>query len=73
MVLAHIEAEDDFAEQRSKHGVLRPGTNRRQRGLEPELRIIDIESKEELSADTLSVSRYENLTSSDYHMSVLPP
>ena len=73
MVLAHIEAEDNAGEKRSKHGVLRPGTNRRQRGLEPELRIIDIESKEELSADTLSVSRYESLTSSDYHMSVLPP
>ena len=73
MVLAYIEAEDDAPEQRSKHGVLRPGVRRRQRGLEPELRIIDIESKEELSADTLSVSRYENLTSSDYHMSVLPP
>ena len=73
MVLAHIEAEDDAGEKRSKHGVLRPGTHRRQRGLEPELRIIDIESKEELSADTLSVSPYESLTSSDYHMSVLPP
>lgn len=72
MVLAHIEAEDDASEQRSKHGVLRPGTHRRQRGLEPELRIIDIESKEELSADTLSVSRYESLTSSDYHMCILP-
>ena len=72
-MLAYIEAETESSEETSKHGVPRPGTNRRQRGLEPELRIIDIESKEEISADTLSVSRYENLTSSDYHMCVLPP
>lgn len=67
MVLAYIEAEAESSEERS-----RPGTNRRQKGLEPELRIIDTESKEEISADTLSVSRYENLTSSDYHMCLLP-
>lgn len=73
MVLSYIEAETEPSEERSKHGVVRPGTNRRQRGLEPELRIIDIESKEEISADTLSVSRYENLTSSDYHLCLLPP
>ncbi|RJE19730.1 vacuolar assembly protein, partial [Aspergillus sclerotialis] len=73
VVLSYIEAETESSEERSKHGVVRPGTNRRQRGLEPELRIIDIESKEEISADTLSVSRYENLTSSDYHLCLLPP
>lgn len=73
MVLSYIEVEVDASEERSKHGVLRPGTRRRPRGLEPELRIIDIETKEELSADTLSISRFESLTSSDYHMCVLPP
>ncbi|KAL4810552.1 hypothetical protein BDV18DRAFT_156907 [Aspergillus unguis] len=65
-VLAYVEAErDDSNDDQS--------TRRRPRGQEPELRIIDIESKEELCADTLSVSRYENLTASDYHMCVLPP
>ncbi|PLN85855.1 hypothetical protein BDW42DRAFT_133301 [Aspergillus taichungensis] len=73
VVLSYIEVEVDASEERSKHGVLRPGARRRPRGLEPELRIIDIETKEELSADTLSISRFENLTSSDYHMCVLPP
>ncbi|KAB8232832.1 uncharacterized protein BDW43DRAFT_278744 [Aspergillus alliaceus] len=74
VVLAYIEAEGDTsADERSKHGVLRPGGRHRPRGLEPELRIIDIETKEELSADTLSISRYETLTSSDYHLCVLPP
>lgn len=74
MVLAYIEAEKEVSEEeRTKHGSLRVGSRRRPRGLEPELRIIDIESKEELSADTLSVSRYETLTSSDYHLCALPP
>ncbi|EAW09696.1 CLH domain-containing protein [Aspergillus clavatus NRRL 1] len=72
-VLAYIEADEDASDQRTKHGVLHPGPRRRPKGLEPELRIIDIESKEELSADTLTISRYENLTSSDYHMCVIPP
>lgn len=69
VVLAYLEAEGSSSEITEKRTV---GRHRR-KGLEPELRIIDIETKEELSADTLSVSRYEGLTSSDYHLSVLPP
>lgn len=69
VVLAHIEAEGDSPESAEKTS----GKRHRQRSLEPELRIIDIETKEELSADTLSVGRFEGLTSSDYHLSVLPP
>ncbi|KAF7114074.1 hypothetical protein CNMCM5793_007054 [Aspergillus hiratsukae] len=73
-VLAYIEAEGEgVSEERTKDAALRPRSHRRPRGLEPELRIIDIDTKEELSADTLTVSRYESLTSSDYHMSVIPP
>jgi hypothetical protein len=34
----------------------------RKKGLEPELRVIDIETKEEISADTLSVNRFEGLS-----------
>lgn len=66
-ILAYIEAErdDQNGDQMNRR--------RRPRGQEPELRIIDIESKEEISADTLSVSRFENLTASDYHICVLPP
>ncbi|KAJ5760941.1 hypothetical protein N7520_008097 [Penicillium odoratum] len=64
VILAYIEAEGDQKGSGSKN---------RQRGQEPELRIIDLETKEELSADTLSVSRFEGLTASDYHLSVLPP
>lgn len=69
VVLAYIEVDDSTPGGTDK----RSGGRHRQKGLEPELRIIDIETKEELSADTLSVSRFEGLTSSDYHLSVLPP
>ncbi|KAJ0424214.1 hypothetical protein BJY00DRAFT_277376 [Aspergillus carlsbadensis] len=67
-VLAYVETETDPADEcASRLGAHRP------RGQEPELRIINIESKEEVSADTLSVSRFGNLTASDYHLCVLPP
>lgn len=69
VLLAFIEVGDESTDS-SRRG---SGRGHRQRGLEPELRIIDIETKEELSADTLSVSRFEGLASSDYHLSVLPP
>ncbi|KAK4941585.1 Vacuolar protein sorting-associated protein 41 [Elasticomyces elasticus] len=49
------------------------GRYNRRKGLEPELRVIDIETKEEISADTLSINRFEGLSASDYHLSVLPP
>lgn len=69
VVLAYIEADSDSEEGDRRTS----GARHRQRALEPELRIIDIATKEELSADTLSVSRFGGLTSSDYHLSVLPP
>lgn len=69
VVLAFIEIEDGSSDSNRRGS----GRGHRQKGLEPELRIIDIETKEELSADTVSVSRFEGLASSDYHLSVLPP
>ncbi|KAF7714922.1 Uncharacterized protein PECH_007834 [Penicillium ucsense] len=69
VVLAHIEGSEDVSEDAS----VSSGRGHRPKNLEPELRIIDIETKEELSADTLSFGRFQNLTSSDYHLSVLPP
>ncbi|KAJ5561810.1 hypothetical protein N7535_003728 [Penicillium sp. DV-2018c] len=68
VILAYMETED----QTTSDG-RGSGTRNRQRGLEPELRVIDIETKEEISADTLSISRFEGLQASDYHLSVLPP
>lgn len=37
------------------------------------MRLIDINSLEELSTDTLNFRRYESLSASDYHLGVLPP
>jgi vacuolar protein sorting-associated protein 41 len=53
----------------------RRGVFNRQTGLSPELRLINVVTKEELDADTLTVSRYESLLASDYHFGTLyvPP
>lgn len=49
------------------------GIRRRQNALSPELRLIDLASSEEVDTDTLTVSRFERLSSNDYHLGVLPP
>lgn len=49
------------------------GRRTRHNALEPELRLIDINSKEEVDTDTLAVSRFETLSASDYHLGVLAP
>lgn len=38
----------------------------------PELRLIDLNSQAEVDKDGLSVSRFERLSSADYHLGVLP-
>ncbi|OLN90039.1 Vacuolar protein sorting-associated protein 41-like protein [Colletotrichum chlorophyti] len=48
------------------------GIRRRQNHLPPELRLIDLASQAEVDKDGLSVSRYERLSSGDYHLGVLP-
>ncbi|KAK6213225.1 WD repeat domain-containing protein [Colletotrichum tabaci] len=48
------------------------GIKRRQNNLPPELRLIDLTSQAEIDKDGLSVSRYERLSSGDYHLGVLP-
>ncbi|SPN99178.1 related to VPS41 - required for the vacuolar assembly [Cephalotrichum gorgonifer] len=48
------------------------GIRRRQNNQPPELRLIDLESQAEVDKDGLTVSRYERLTSGDYHLGVLP-
>lgn len=49
------------------------GRRSRHNALEPELRLVDIKTKEEVDTDTLTVSRFETLSASDYHLAVLPP
>ncbi|KAK3385989.1 hypothetical protein B0H63DRAFT_433831 [Podospora didyma] len=48
------------------------GIRRRQNNPPPELRLIDLTSQAEIDKDGLSVSRFERLSSSDYHLGVLP-
>ncbi|KAK3951336.1 hypothetical protein QBC32DRAFT_314968 [Pseudoneurospora amorphoporcata] len=48
------------------------GIKRRQNNPPPELRLIDLTSQAEIDKDALSVSRFERLTASDYHLGVLP-
>ena len=46
---------------------------RRHNAVQPEVRIIDVKTKEEVCvADTLTMSRFESLSATDYHMNVLP-
>ncbi|KFA62023.1 hypothetical protein S40285_02146, partial [Stachybotrys chlorohalonatus IBT 40285] len=48
------------------------GLKRRQNNLPPELRLIDFNSGAEVYQESLPMSRYERLTSGDYHLGVLP-
>lgn len=69
VVLAFLSPEEDLSSQKPT----KRGLGRRQNALPPEIRIININNKEEVSvADTLDVSRYGGLSATDYHLSVLP-
>lgn len=48
------------------------GIRRKPNNQPPELRLIDLNSQAEADKDGLSVSRYERLSSGDYHLGVLP-
>ncbi|PGH15419.1 hypothetical protein AJ79_02395 [Helicocarpus griseus UAMH5409] len=75
LVLSYIipDDEDDDEKSKAEQAGPRRGIRHRQNGLEPELRLIDVETKEELSADTLSVKNYQTFSAADYHLGVLPP
>lgn len=79
LVLAYIVTEDK-APKDQIGGVLAATTKsgskhkigRRLNAVPPELRLIDISSSEEVDTDTLTVSRFEGLSASDYHLGVIP-
>lgn len=48
------------------------GIRRRQNNPPPELRLIDLTSQAEIGMDSLTLSRFERLSSNDYHLGVLP-
>lgn len=69
LVLAYITPEEDTS---STAAETKPGRYRRMNALQPEMRIINITIKEEVSvADTLNMSRFESLSATDYHLGVL--
>ncbi|KAI9847305.1 MAG: Vacuolar protein sorting-associated protein 41 [Sclerophora amabilis] len=49
------------------------GFHHRKNALAPELRLINLTTSEEASADSLSVSRFGGLSATDYLLGVLPP
>ena len=74
LVLAYITPETS-AEHAPSSPQTTPkrGVHRRQNALQPEMRIININTKEEVCvADTLNVSRFESLSATDYHLGILP-
>ncbi|MCJ1402869.1 Vacuolar protein sorting-associated protein 41 [Xylographa trunciseda] len=75
LVLAYLTSDEGQKnrDSNSQHDTPRRGVHRRQNALQPEMRIIDIATKEEVCvADTLKVSRFQSLSATDYHLGVLP-
>ena len=72
IVLAYILPDEKHGQTNKSEGTPKRGITRRQNALQPEMRLIDVRTREELSADTLNVSRFESLTAADYHLGVLP-
>jgi len=85
LVLAYITPDPEKAEEvptpkghKSKGSTVSTGSEpsggirHRQNALAPELRLIDLGSSEEVDTDGLTVSRFERLSASDYHLGVLP-
>lgn len=83
LVLAYITPEDEPVEEKgdfkkghkqksSTSSEPRGGIRHRQNAQSPELRLIDLNTSEEVDTDTLTVSRYERLSAIDYHLDVLP-
>jgi len=71
VILAYMERSGNQASASSSDRSKK--TKRRHNALEPELRLVDIKTKEEVDTDTLTISRYETLSASDYHLGFLPP
>ena len=71
LVLAYREKKRGKPAAVAADGAKR-GHRHRQNALEPELRLININTSEEIDTDTLTISRYETLSATDYHIGILP-
>ena len=80
LVLAYITPDDNKEDETQKghkskastSSEPRGGIRHRQNALSPELRLIDLNTSQEVDTDTLTVSRYERLSATDYHLGILP-
>ncbi|KAL9596187.1 MAG: hypothetical protein Q9219_005973 [cf. Caloplaca sp. 3 TL-2023] len=70
VVLAYVASDENTS---SPQMTPTHGRHQRQNARQPEMRLIDIATKEEVSiADTLNVSRYGSLSATDYLLETLP-
>ncbi|KAI1378157.1 hypothetical protein F4677DRAFT_444069 [Hypoxylon crocopeplum] len=77
LVLAYCKPDEEEqqknkGERPSSSGEPSGGIRRRHNAQPPELRLIDLMSQAEIDKDSLTVSRFERLSSNDYHLGVLP-
>lgn len=77
VVLAYIipkgEIQANTRDSTLRPTVTKPRIHQKQNGLQPEMRVIDITTKEEVCvADSLNISRFESLSATDYHLGTLP-
>jgi vacuolar protein sorting-associated protein 41 len=71
LILAYRTRDDDDNPIAQTEGTPKRGVQHRKNGLSPELRLINAASGDEIEVDSLTVSRYESLSASDYHLSTL--
>ncbi|KAF1808378.1 hypothetical protein P152DRAFT_477408 [Eremomyces bilateralis CBS 781.70] len=72
LILAYrTKDDDDKPIAPSLETTPRRGVHHRQNGLSPEVRLIDVNTKDEVDVDMLTISRYESLAAADYHISTL--
>ncbi|KAL1620343.1 Vacuolar protein sorting-associated protein 41 [Diplodia seriata] len=76
LVLAYrTRDDDDNPINATTTDTTKRGIHHRSNGIQPEIRLIDADTSEEVDVDTLTVSRFETLSAADYHLSTLyvPP
>ncbi|KAF2122103.1 vacuolar assembly protein-like protein [Lophiotrema nucula] len=71
LVLAYRTRDDNDNPITETDTTPRRGMHRRTNGLQPELKLIDAATSDEVEVDSLTVSRFESLSASDYHLSTL--
>ncbi|KAF3910805.1 hypothetical protein ABW20_dc0103258 [Dactylellina cionopaga] len=67
------DVEEGSGEAEEEGAAPRRRLPHRANALAPEIRIVDLITASEVSADSLMMSRYETLSANDYHLSFVPP